>query len=100
MIVILGSVEVLEGQMAPALKLSLEHVHRSRTEPGCISHAVHVDCENPNRLVFVEEWADDSSLQAHFKVPASRQFVADLSQCAAQPPEMALYQAEKVRGLS
>ncbi|TXH89557.1 MAG: antibiotic biosynthesis monooxygenase [Rhodoferax sp.] len=99
MIVILGSVLVQEGRMEDALKLSLEHVHRSRAEPGCISHAVHVDCENPNRLVFVEEWADEASLQTHFKVPASRQFVAALSQCAAQPPEMALYQAEKVRGL-
>lgn len=97
MIVILGSVVVQDDRMDQAQKICLEHVHRSRAEPGCISHAVHVDCENPNRLVFVEEWADEASLQAHFKVPASRQFVAALSQCAAQPPEMALYQAEKVR---
>jgi quinol monooxygenase YgiN len=30
--------------------LRLEHVHRSRKEPGCISDAVHVDCENLQSL--------------------------------------------------
>ena len=56
-------------------QLSLEHVHRSRKEPGCISHAVHVDCENPLRLVFIEQWADRAALLTHFAVPASRDFV-------------------------
>ncbi|MDT8991624.1 putative quinol monooxygenase [Curvibacter sp. APW13] len=96
MVVVLGSVLVREGCLAEAQAVSLEHVRRSRQEPGCISHAVHVDCENPNRLVFVEEWVDDATLQAHFRVPASRQFVADLTRCAAQPPDMALYRAEKL----
>lgn len=97
MIVVVGSVLVQDGRMAQALELSLEHVHRSRAEPGCITHAVHVDCENPNRLVFLEEWADHASLQAHFRIPASRQFVAALSECAAQAPKMAFYQAEQTR---
>jgi hypothetical protein len=52
-------------------QLSLEHVHRSRKEPGCISHAVHVDCENSLRLVFIEQWADRAALSIHFAVPAS-----------------------------
>lgn len=96
MIVVLGSVLVREGCMAEAQKLSLEHVHRSRTEPGCVSHAVHVDCEDPQRLVFVEEWADHAALQAHFKVPASGQFVVALSALALEAPKMALYQAERI----
>ena len=96
MIIVLGSVVVRDGRMAEAQMLSLEHVHRSRTEPGCVSHAFHVDCENPQRLLFVEEWADQAALQAHFKVPASRQFVAALSALALQAPKMALYQAQRV----
>lgn len=97
MIVIIGSVLVQATQMPQAQALSLEHVRRSRAEPGCISHAVHVDCENPNRLVFLEEWADDAALQVHFRVPASRQFVVALSQCAAEKPKMAIYQADPIR---
>jgi quinol monooxygenase YgiN len=97
MIVVLGSVLVREGHMPEAQRLSLEHVHRSRTEPGCVSHAVHVDCENPQRLLFVEEWADHAALQAHFKVPASRQFAVELSALAVEVPKMVLYQAEHIK---
>ena len=58
MIVVTGSVTARADSFDEVRKLSLEHVRRSRTEPGCISHAVHVDCENPLRLVFFEQWAD------------------------------------------
>lgn len=97
MIIALGSALVREEvHMTDAVKLSLEHVHRSRLEPGCISHAVHVDCENPQRLVFVEEWSNQAALQAHFKVPESKQFVDALSALLTEPPEIAMYQAEQV----
>jgi quinol monooxygenase YgiN len=62
MIVVTGSVTAREDCFAEVRKLSLEHVHRSRKEAGCISHAVHVDCENPLRLVFIEQWADRAAL--------------------------------------
>jgi quinol monooxygenase YgiN len=96
MIVVIGSVVVRDGRIDEALRLSREHVHRSRAEPGCVSHAVHVDCENPSRLVFVEEWLDDASLKQHFKVPASRAFVAELGAMALEAPRMTIYAAERV----
>jgi quinol monooxygenase YgiN len=65
MIVVTGSVTAREDSFAEVRQLSLEHVHRSRKEAGCISHAVHVDCENPLRLVFIEQWADRAALSAH-----------------------------------
>jgi quinol monooxygenase YgiN len=71
MIVVTGSVTARPDSLEEVRRLSLEHVQRSRQEPGCISHAVHVDCENPLRLVFFEQWADRAALLAHFAVPAS-----------------------------
>lgn len=95
MVIVHGSVLIQEGKMEEAVQLSLEHVHRSRAEPGCISHAVHRDCEN-ERLVFFEEWEDQASLQEHFKVPESRTFVERLTKLASAPPEMAIYDAQRV----
>ena len=97
MILVLGSVIAKEGALAEALRLSHEHVARSRAEPGCLSHAVHIDAENPNRLVFVEEWQDPAALQAHFHVPASRAFGKALAELASEPPRMAVYDANKVK---
>jgi len=79
--------------------LSLEHVHRSRGEPGCISHAVHVDCENPLRLVFLEQWADRATLLNHFAVPASRDFVRSLRALAEAATTIELYEATRLEKL-
>ena len=97
MILVVGSVIVQPGRLEEALALSLEHVLRSRAEPGCITHGVHQDAENPQRLVFVEEWADAAALQVHFRVPASRQFGKALGALAVEPPTMQVFQAEPVR---
>jgi len=96
MILITGSVIVREGRSADALALSLEHVRRSRLEDGCISHAVHRDAENPNRLFFFEEWVDQAAVTAHFAVPASRAFVKALGALALEPPKLAMYEAARM----
>src|SRR5882757_2449948 len=93
MIVVTGSVTAREDSFSEVSKLSLEHVRRSRLEPGCISHAVHVDCENPLRLVFIEQWADRAALLTHFAVPASRDFVRALQPLAAAAATIELYDA-------
>jgi quinol monooxygenase YgiN len=99
MILVTGSVTARPETLDEVLKLSLEHVHRSRTEPGCISHAVHVDAENPLRLVFVERWADRGALLAHFAVPASRAFVKTLQSLAAEASPIDIYDANRIEKL-
>lgn len=96
MIVVTGSVTAKPDTFDEVRKLSLEHVHRSRTEPGCISHAVHIDCEDPMRLVFFEQWADRSALLTHFAVPASRNFVRALQGLAAAATTIEIYDASKI----
>jgi quinol monooxygenase YgiN len=99
MIVVTGSVTAREDSFPEVRKLSLEHVHRSRKEAGCISHAVHVDCENPLRLVFIEQWADRAALLAHFAVPASRDFVRALRPLASAAATLELYDSTKLENL-
>jgi quinol monooxygenase YgiN len=79
------------------LRISLEHVQRSRLESGCLLHSVHRDVENPNRLVFIEHWADLDALRAHFKVPASGAFARSLGDLTLEPPTMEIYDAERTR---
>ena len=99
MIVVTGSVTARQDSFDEVRRLSLEHVHRSRTEPGCISHAVHVDCENPLRLVFFERWADRAALLNHFAVPASREFVKSLQSLASAATTIELYDATMLEKL-
>ena len=94
MIIVLAYVTARAGHFDEVLRLSQQHVERSRAEQGCIAHAVHRDTENPQRLVFVEKWADMASLQQHFRVPGSREFGKALAQMVAEPPGLEIYAAD------
>jgi quinol monooxygenase YgiN len=93
-VVVTGSIRARPDRIDELLAMSLEHVRRSRGEPGCLAHAVHRDVEDVLHLVFVEEWADRAALLAHFAVPASRAFVKAAAACATAAPSMALYEVE------
>lgn len=95
MIIVTGTVRARPEAIDEAVRVSLEHVHRSRTEPGCLLHSVHRDVEDPLRLVFLEHWQDRDALTRHFEVPASLAFLNALSELAAERPEMQIYEAER-----
>jgi quinol monooxygenase YgiN len=97
MIIVTGSVQVRPDALDEVLALSLEHVRRSRGEPGCLLHSVHQDVEDPLRVVFLEHWADEAALGAHFQVAASLEFVTAVSALAASPPSIEMYGATPVR---
>jgi quinol monooxygenase YgiN len=93
LIIVIGSIVVEQGRVDEALKISQQHVDRSRTEPGCISHGVHIDAENLQRLVFVEEWEDMDALSQHFRVAASIDFIKDIEAMATEAAVMSIFDA-------
>ena len=102
MILITGSIRARPDTLEAIRAASLAHVARSRTEDGCEHHAVHVDAEDPLRLVFVERWRDKAAVLKHFAVPGSRAFVEAVGKLAAAPPTIEIYEATEIgrRGLS
>ncbi len=96
MIIVTGTVLAREGTLDNVLAIATEHVLRSRAEPGCISHAVYRDTEEPLRLQFVERWTDMAALKVHFAVPASGETVRAMAALCTEPPSMTLYEASEV----
>ena len=96
MIFVSGAIQARLDSLDELRRLSLEHVARSRAEPGCLEHGVAIDANDGLRLVFFERWLDLESLLAHFRVPASRKFAKQVAQLAARPPELATYEASEL----
>ncbi|MEA2683606.1 MAG: hypothetical protein QOK05_1934 [Chloroflexota bacterium] len=69
-----AALDLRPDQLEEALRMSVEHVLRSRAEPGCISHDVYQDVQDANRVLFMERWADRAALEAHFAVPEAVAF--------------------------
>jgi quinol monooxygenase YgiN len=96
MILVIGHVTARSDTLDELLRISIEHVLRSRAEPGCLSHEVSRDAQNPLRLTFVERWADRAALQVHFEVEASRSFGKALARGADGAPDMQLYESQQI----
>ena len=96
MIIVMATVKVRPGCMDQAWQLSKSHVARSRLEPGCVSHAVYRDDEHENNLVFVEEWASEQAVKAHFAVPASHEFVNALVPLSVGRQVFRIYSAKEL----
>ncbi|AMO72296.1 putative quinol monooxygenase [Sphingorhabdus sp. M41] len=96
MIIITASFISPSAKRADIITLCSEHSARSRAEPGCISHHIHADCDDPGRLFFHEEWQDEAAVAAHFAVPESGDFVKRLAVLVGERPEINLYRAEAV----
>lgn len=91
MILVIGHATARIDSVEQMLRLSTEHVMRSRSEPGCLSHEVHRDVEQSLRLVFVERWSDEAALRTHFRLESSRRFARALADLAEGRPEMTVY---------
>ena len=95
MIIVTGSVTAKPDRFELLLEACLAHVHRSRTEDGCISHAVRINTENPLRLAFFEEWRDMAALKAHFVTPGVAELMAAIREHAASSEKITTYTAER-----
>jgi quinol monooxygenase YgiN len=92
--IVTGRVRARPDTLDELLAISVEHVKRSRNEPGCLFHSVHQDAEDPLNLFFYEEWEDDRAVQVHFAVPEVLAFVTRVRELAGDPPSMEIYEAE------
>ena len=96
MIIITASIPTTSANREDIVALCSEHSARSRAEPGCISHHIHADCEDPARLFFHEEWQDEAAVAVHFAVPESGDFVRRLTALVGERPEINIYRADAV----
>jgi quinol monooxygenase YgiN len=71
------------------LKKTLEAlIVPTRKERGCLSYRLLENRENPDLFTFVEEWASDEALDAHFETDHFRGAMARSSELLAEDPEI------------
>ena len=97
-IIVLGTIHGSAGAMPELEAMALEHVARSRTEPGCLAHSVQRSLEDPSLLVFVERWADRAALDQHFAVPASSTIIEAAVRLSVEPPTLDIYEVTSQAG--
>jgi quinol monooxygenase YgiN len=63
----------------------------TRIEKGFLNYDLHQSLEDPNLLVFLENWVSRADLDAHLASPHIKGFLARASDLLAEPPELTLW---------
>jgi quinol monooxygenase YgiN len=99
MILVTGRVHVPSERRESFLALATEMCSRSREDRGCGGYRVYADLEQDDRYVFVEEWADEDALQAHFSQPHTGAFLAGLGPLLGEPADAVFHTTASSRRL-
>jgi quinol monooxygenase YgiN len=75
MIVVVGRVQTNQGNRDELIRIGQQVAQASREEEGCIGYRLYEDTEAENAFVFIEEWANEEALQAHFATPHIAEFM-------------------------
>jgi quinol monooxygenase YgiN len=59
------SVEAETGKGAELARAMQDYCHGAATEEGCEQFELFVSADDPDRLIVLERWADQSALDAH-----------------------------------
>jgi quinol monooxygenase YgiN len=51
-------------------------VEPTRQETGCLAYELHVDPENPGKLMFYEKFADQAAIDFHVSTPYFKKFLS------------------------
>lgn len=76
---------------AEVREILLTLVEPTRKEEGCISYKLLENNNDPTDFTFVEEWANDQAIDAHFTMPYVQSALSKVPALAAKPPEIHRY---------
>ena len=84
-VVVVAVARCKEGEQERMRSVMAEVAAASNEEEGCNSYVIHVDKNDPDRLVVVEHWASQDALDNHFTLPHTQK-VAENIDALAEPP--------------
>ncbi|GGU76486.1 antibiotic biosynthesis monooxygenase [Streptomyces albospinus] len=85
--VVVATLRTKPGRREDVLAAFRRHTAAVHAEPGCLLYAVHA---GDDRVVVVENWADQAALDAHSAGPALAKLGAEMADALAGPADVAV----------
>ncbi len=79
------------GKEAPTQKLLASFAARTEALPGCMNANVYADARHEDVLLFIEEWASHSALEAHLQSESFRSLQEAVA-ASSDVPELHIHQ--------
>jgi quinol monooxygenase YgiN len=86
-----ADVHTLVGRRGEVVELLRETQERAREEPGCVAYVFAEVVSDPGHYLAVQEWRDESALQAHYASDAFRDYQSRVTPLLARPSEARIH---------
>lgn len=96
MVYVIATLTVKPEMRAELIAAARDAIAATRAEDGCVSYDLHESMDDPNKLVFVEEWVSADRLPLHSKSDHMRAFGRVAVKCFAAPVKVEIITPEKV----
>jgi quinol monooxygenase YgiN len=70
----------------------------TEVKPGCVRCSISQDLENPDTIVYTEEWQSETYLENHIRSPHYRELLAIIDLSASEP-EVRFYTTGEIKGM-
>lgn len=95
MIIVTGSVRLLDGKRDEMLAAAEPMIAASRAEDGCVEYRYAIDMQDDSVATFTEVWTDMAALQAHMQTPHMATFREATTPLVAGRPEMTVWEGQE-----
>lgn len=95
MVIVIGSVTLLDGKREDAVRASEAMIEASRAEEGCVEYRFAFDVQDDHVMTFTEVWTDMAALRAHLQSPHMATFRDATMDLVAGRPEMTVWEGEE-----
>jgi quinol monooxygenase YgiN len=96
MVYVIASLTVKSEMRAELIAAAREAISATRKEEGCVAYDLHESVDDPNKLVFLEEWTSADCLPVHSKSDHMRTFGRVAVKCFSAPVKVEIITPEKV----
>ncbi|MGZ4955909.1 MAG: putative quinol monooxygenase [Methylobacter sp.] len=88
---VIARVTSLPDKVEELKGLLLSLVEPTRREQGCVSYHLFQDKTEPAEFVFIEEWANDSAIDAHMTTSHVQEAFSKAQSLSAKAPDISKY---------
>jgi quinol monooxygenase YgiN len=95
MIIVAGTFRMPPENVARALPMAERVVIATRAEDGCITYSYAQDLFDPGLIHVAEQWRDKAALEAHFKAPHMKTWIAERADLNLSDRNIRIYETDE-----
>lgn len=97
MLIVIGVAAAAPGRRDELVAAARAITAATREDRGCLAYSFAADLEDPDRILSVEIWADQSALDEHMTHPHTEEFIRVAPGLVAGKPAMSFYEVPSER---